>query len=140
MQIFTHKSRNVFEPAPAAVALDAVAVAYTTPAVWALKLSGLAHLQVLEGRLVYDLKLSGSATTGTALVKLKTGSTVLAIETVTLSNASELSGVLDVDLTGVNGAAPLVLEVEITAAADAGLTAVPNAALDLIGPLVVSGC
>lgn len=140
MQTYTHKTRQMLEPNPEAVALDATGSAYTTPNDWAVKLGGLAHLQILEGRLVYDLRLNQDSAAGEANIELKHGSTVIQSETVDLSAGQRLTGVIDVDLTGINGASKLVASLNVTTAADAGTTAEVFAALDLSGPLVVSGC
>jgi hypothetical protein len=49
-------------------------------------------------------------------------------------------GSIDLDLTGVNGAAKIVCSLVVETASSAGRTAQLFGALDLSGPLIVSGC
>jgi len=140
MQIFTHKTRQMMEPSPEVVAVDATGNQYTTPQAWSVKLGGLAHLQVLQGVFVYDVRLSGASTAGAATIELKHGSTVVASKALDLTSAETFKGTIDVDLTGINGAAELVANLNVTAAADASTTAQVFAGIDLTGPLIVSGC
>ena len=141
MQIYTHKTRQIFEPSPNSVSIDANGTPYTTPLSWAVTLGGLAFLQVLESSFVYNVRLDAASTIGSAVVQIKHGDTVLGAKTLDLSNGEvEYMGSIDLDLTGVNGAAKIVCSLVVETASSAGRTAQLFGALDLSGPLIVSGC
>lgn len=138
---FAQKNHYQFDPKrPSGLVMDAAATAYTTPAVFGVKLAGLVTMKYLTASLPYRLELNQASAGGSADIQVKAGGAVLGSATVDLSSGTDLTGTVDVDLVGVGGAQAITVTVEVTSAADAGTTASLDARLDVETPVVLSGC
>lgn len=132
------KSNLVFEP-KMSVALDATGQT-ETPAEFCPDLGQLANLRYKRTSWRYLMRLSAAPTTGMAKVELVAGATVIKSVTVALSGVTQVSGNTAVDLSAVAGETPLVCRVDVTGAADAGITATVDSVVDVESPLIASSC
>ena len=138
MSTLAGKSVFSFEP-KLAVVMDATGTT-ATPAALAAKLGPLSQLNYKPSTFGYVLRLSSAPTTGTADVRLMAGATEVASFTISLSGATLMSDSAAVDLSAVSGDAVITAEIEVTAAADAGITGTLDTQLDVEQPLIISGC
>jgi len=138
MSIFAGKIRLPFEP-KMAIAMDAVAQTQTPDPIRPT-LGTLAALRYTPAKFAYNLKLSTAPTTGAATVRLYAGATEVASASVAIVGTTEIGASFDVDLSDVKGQAKLSAAVDVTGAADAGITATLDAFLDVDLPVVNSGC
>lgn len=138
MSIVAGKSRIAFEP-KMSVAMDAVAI-HGTPQALRPTLGPLANVRYKPTRWVYLAQLSAVPTQGEADIKLMAGQTVIASQTVTLNGVSTFSLETAVDMSQVAGETQLRVEVDVTAAADAGITATLDSFVDIEQPLTQYGC
>lgn len=138
MSVFAGKIRLPFEP-KMAVAMDAVQQTQTPEAIRPT-LGTLAALRYTPARIAYNLKLSSAPTTGAATVRIFAGATEIASSSVAIVGATEIGGSFDVDVSEVKGQTKLSAAVDVTSAADAGITATLDAFLDVDLPVVNSGC
>lgn len=137
--IFSLKSALPFEPA-GSVNLGAVAVGYTTPAAYRLKLGNMANISGNAYQVRYKIQRTGGAAAVDLVLKLKRGDgTELWSTALNLAAGAETVGIEDLDLGTVSGSTPLFLEVEVTTA-DAGTTATLWADLVADTPTVIGGC
>ncbi|MCG2581932.1 MAG: hypothetical protein KA296_13755 [Marinobacter sp.] len=138
-QLFAMKGSLPFEPR-ALIDLGTVAVAYTTPSAYQLKLGNLANMNGTEYQVRYKLARTGGAASVAVTLSLKRGNgTVLWSKALNLAAGATAIGAEDLDLGTVSGGVPLFLEAEVTTA-DAGTTA--DLDVDLIAetPAIVGGC
>ncbi|MFL1484895.1 hypothetical protein [Marinobacter sp. LN3S78] len=138
MSIFAGKLHFPFEP-KMAVALDATGET-RTPDILRPSLGSLAVLQYKPAKLAFHMILSDEPTSGAATVKVYAGESELATVAVTLEGNSVISGSTDIDLSTVRGQTALSVSVDVTGAADAGITATLDAVLGVDLPVVQSGC
>jgi len=89
--------------------------------------------------LTYNVKWSQQPTTGAATVRLVAGSATLYEKAISVVNVSEYGQNAPIDLGGVTGQEPIRVELEMTQAADAGITATIDAALYVETPLTIAG-
>lgn len=137
---FANKTVLPFQPGLSnAVAVDAVAEAYITPADFRETLGDLARLSYLKARAAYRVELSGASAGGTAEVILRHGSTDIVLATLDLSTGTTFTGASAVDLSALAGATEMALVLNVTAAADAGVTAQVAGKLELEHPVVIAG-
>lgn len=136
----TAKTILGFDPLPVPAAADAAAVAYTTPVAHRYQMGGLGQLEYLRAKLRVAVRLDAAATQGTATVRLTDGTSTVHSFDVDLSQATEFDLSEDVDMGQVSASALLRIEVEVTAAADAGRTIQTAAALELESPFITSNC
>ncbi|HET8701040.1 MAG TPA: hypothetical protein VFL97_05175 [Nitrococcus sp.] len=129
-----------FEPVPAAVAVDAAAIAYTTPTEFQESLEDLARLSYVKGRVRYRVTLDAASVAGAATLRLTDGTTTLYSVLLDLTAGTLFKGASDVDVSAVNGASSLRWELEVTTAADAGRKAVVCGHLLVTTPLVIGTC
>lgn len=134
------KTQFGFEPGAAPVAIDGAAVAYTTPEPFRETLEDLTLLRFVRATWRYRVRLDAGSGAGAATLRLTDGTSTLASVNLDLSAQTEFSGALPVDVSGVNGAAGLRVELEVTSAADAGRTAELAAQLNVAVPLSVLNC
>lgn len=134
------KTQFGFEPAPAAVAVDAIATPYTTPNTWQETLDDLARLTYLKAKFRYDIRQNQASATGAGTLKLMAGTTVVASIAIDFTTGQRESGSVDVDLSAVAGASDLSVVLDVTTAAAAGTTAQVFSRLDVTFPMAVLGC
>ncbi len=138
MSIVAGKSVLPFE-AKMAVLLDAVAT-NDTPKVLRPTLGPLAQLQYKPCRFKYLVRLSSAPTSGAANIELVAGETVVFSQSVSLNGLTEIANDVAVDLSQVAGETELKTRVDVTATADAGITAEVDSALAVETPVSVTGC
>lgn len=127
-----------FEPKMGA-AMDAVATT-ATPINMQPKLGPLANLSYKPTSWRYLVRLSSAPTVGTASVRLMAGATVIKSQDLAIVGATAISDNVPVNMSAVAGETPLSVEVDVTGAADAGITATVDAWLDIEQPLTITGC
>lgn len=140
MTTFASKADMVMEPR-GSVDLGSVAVGYQTPKAWQHSLGGLALINGTRAQLKYKLERDGGAAAVDLDIKVKTAAGVV-IHTETLTGISAGAIVqdrVDVDVGGVSGGSPLLLEVDVNTE-DAGTTATLDAAMSYETPIVIGGC
>lgn len=138
MTVFAGKAVLPFEPK---MAVNMAAIAATaTPANLQPNLGPLAALTYKPTRMRYLIRLSAAPTVGAATLNLKAGETVIRAEAVSLVGVTTISNSVAVDLSSVAGETPLSVELDVTAAADAGITATLDAVLDVEQPVTLTGC
>ena len=120
-------------------ALDATGTTIT-PEPLRPKLGPLAALDYTPVEFRYHAALSSAPSQGSVTVRLKADGTTIREETVDLNGVSELGNSIQVSLAGVDGAARLATEIEVTAAADSGITAELQSVIAVEQPVVISGC
>ena len=120
-------------------ALDATGTT-ATPEPMRAKLGPLSALDYTPVEWRWHLSLSSAPTQGSATVRLMADGTTLRSATVDLNGVSETGNAEQVSVSGVDGAARLYLEIEVTAAADAGITADAQSVVAVEQPVIVSGC
>lgn len=137
---FANLTHCMFEPLPAAVAVDAIANdVYTTPAVHRPKLGDLARLSYTTARARASVYLNQASAGGAATLRLNDGSTDVASFAVDLTAGTRIDVEGVVDLSGIAGNAALRWALDVSAAADGGTTAQVAGVLEVEHPLVV-GC
>lgn len=138
MTIIANKTDIQFEPKQA---VDLATVAATeTPENIKPNLGNLASLDYKPTEWRYLLRLSAAPTQGSATIKLKAGTVVIASETVSLNGITTASNRRMIALSGVKGEDRLSVEVDVTAAADAGITGTIDSTLSIDHPVVSAGC
>lgn len=138
MTTLAGKSQFVFEP-KMSVAADAVA-ATDTPENLRPTLGPLAQLSYKPASWAYLVRFSATPTQGAADIKLMAGATVIRSDSVSFNGNSLISGAVAVDLSQVAGETPLRVEIDVTSAADAAITATVDSTVSVEQPVVVSGC
>ncbi len=88
----------------------------------------------------YMVRLSSAPTQGAASIKLMAGATVISETSLTLNGETVIAGAVPVDLSQVAGETELKTVVDVTGAADAGITAKVDSWLTVEVPVTVSGC
>lgn len=138
MTAIAGKSVLPFEP-KMNVAMDAIA-ATDTPENLRPTLGPLSQLTYKPTTWAYLVRLSANPTIGTAEVKLLAGATVIRTDSYALNGVASLSNRVSVDLSQVSGEQPLNVQINVTAAADAGITATVDSVVDVETPVSVTGC
>jgi len=134
----SNKTQFGFEPVATADA-TATGVQHTTDTAWAVKLGSLAAWTIKTCQWKYKVALNQATAAGAATLNLKAGGTVVGTVAVDLT-AGDAVGVVEIDLAGIEGQTRIVMELDVTTAADAGTVAEIAGALDIETPLIVSGC
>jgi len=88
----------------------------------------------------YVVRLSAAPTQGEGLLKLVAGSVVIHESSINFSGNSVISLAIPVDLSQVAGESELKAVLEVTAGADAGITATLDSWLTVEVPVTISGC
>ena len=104
------------------------------------RLGSLAILDYTPTEWRYLLALSAAPTTGNVTIALKSDGAVVASEVVALSGNSTISNRLQVPVSAIAGEARLSCEVDVTAAADAGITGVFHSVVSVEQPVTLTGC
>lgn len=138
MATYTGKTRIGFLPRMA-VAMDATGVTLTPDALKAT-LGPLAALDYKPTRLKAYVTLSSAPTTGAAKVVLYNGASEIKSVSLSITGVTEIAVDAGVDLSAVSGDGELSVGVDVTAAADAGITAEMTAYLDIEQPVAQTGC
>jgi hypothetical protein len=141
MSSFTTKTVQPLEPGVSGVALDSVGIAHETAQAFGATLEDLAMLAYRRGKARFKLKLSTASTAGAATVRFLAGSVQVGTKDIAIGGAgAAIMDTLDLNLGGVAGETPITMQVEMTTAADAGVTAEVYGRVEVSTPLVVSGC
>ena len=135
----TSKGNLPFDPLPPAVAADAAAVVYTTPAAHRYQLGGLGLLEYVRAKLRLAVRFDQTPTQGAATVTLSDGATAIATVDVDMTGGDQ-DIAEDVDLGLVSSSALLRIQVEVTGAADAGRTIQVAGGIEVETPLISSSC
>lgn len=138
MSALAGKAVLPFEPKMKAL-MDAIGVT-DTPQNLRPNLGPLSLLKYKPSRWRYLLRLSAAPTVGSVEIKLLSGTTVIRSEAFSLVGATTLSNNVAVDLSQVSGESDLSVRVDVTAAADAGITATLDSVVDVEQPLTIAGC
>lgn len=140
MNTLAFKSIFPFEP-KAPVPVDAVTVdAYTTTAGFRETLGPLSYLAYKPATFRVLVRAPEANGAGEITVKLTDGTTDLASVPVNLAAAQVTTVAVDVDLSGVSGAAQLRTIVDVGTAADVSTEVTVDTKLEVEQPLVLSGC
>lgn len=138
---FANKTDLVFEPGlSSAVPLDAVAAPYVTPPAHRCELGDLARLRYVTGVFRYRVRLSNASAVGAAVIRITDGVNVVASSDIDLSSGAEINGRAPAALSLVNGSDQLRVELDVTEAADAGVTAEIAGVLAVTHPVIIGGC
>lgn len=127
-----------FEP-KMGVLLDAIAVT-GTPENLRPRMGPLANLTYKPANWRYMVRLSAAPTSGSVTIRLLAGETVIQTKTQAISGLTEISDRRPVDLSAVAGEAELRVELDVTVAANAGITATLDSYVDVEQPLTITGC
>lgn len=138
MSVVAGKTFLPFEP-KMPVPMDTVAQT-DTPENMRPTLGALSQLTYKPTTWRYMVKMSAAASQGTAEITLLAGATVIRTDTYQLSGLFTFSNQVPVDLSQVQGEQPLSTRVNVTAAADAEITATVDSVVDVETPLSVTGC
>lgn len=138
MQI-TSKAVFPFEPSRS-VAVDSVAVAYSTHADFRENLADLARLSYLKARARYRVTLSGASGTGAATLTLTGGANDYLSVDLDLASATTFYGAYEVDFSGIAGQTALMWKLDVTTAAEAAVTAEVVGHVAVESPLVIGTC
>lgn len=128
-------SRLTFEPKAEGVPLDAVAVAYTTPAVLRERLYNLAL--VSGARASVRALVRNDSTGGKAVLRLTDGVHVAFEQEITL-NGADVSISQPADISGYRGSEALRWELDVTEVGSAGAVAELVADLTIETPLFIA--
>jgi hypothetical protein len=89
----------------------------------------------------YTVRLSGGAVTqGAGNIKLMAGNTEISSSLVNFNGQTEINGAVAVDLSQISGEALLTIDMEVTSAANAGITAEITGFVVIELPVTISGC
>lgn len=135
MSRFASMTKFNFEPIAEDIALDAAAVAYSTPQILREQLLDLGFVQGLRAKARFYM--THNSTSGTATVKLTNGINDLLSVDISLS-ASPVSFSQDVDLSLVSQTSFLYWEVEVTTGGTASSVGRMVADLTVQSPLFVT--
>jgi hypothetical protein len=124
---------------PLAVVMDAVAETQTDVNMRP-KLGPLATLDYKPTEWRYLLELSATPTQGSATITLYSDGAVVASETVALSGNQTISNRTQVAVSAIAGESRFSVGVDVTSAADAGITATLHSVVSVEQPTVLSGC
>lgn len=139
--MFVHAVQFHFEPLIDGLAVDSLGVKHTTSNAWAPRLRDLAAAKHRRGQMRYKIRTNQDPVSGEITLNLKAGSVVKHSEVITLTSATEYSGLVDVDLSGVAADTQLKMELDVTTAAGAAsTTAELVAALDVSTIAITSSC
>lgn len=124
-----------------AMPVNMAAVAQTqTDANMRPRLGPLAVLDYKPTEWRYLLRLSSAPTQGSATVKLFADDALIASDVVALNGNSTISNRMAVNVANVAGESRLSVAVDVTAAANAGITATLDSVVSVEQPVVLSGC
>lgn len=138
---YANKTQFGFEPgAIEPVASTSAAVVYTTPAELRETLEDLARLKYIRATFKGKVQFSAGESAAKVVVRLRDSATVYAEATVQAAGGEKVYPfrVDNVDLSQVAGGARLYVEAEVLTTGTETFSA--PAQLDVIHPLVVSGC
>lgn len=139
--MFAVKSDLNFDPR-GVVNLGTVGNTYKTPDSWRVSLGGMAVINGLKGELKYKFERQDNGVQQTwATLRLKTqgGLTIAEFQSINIAPNGNIQGSAVVDLGGVSGGSPLLIEVETTTA-EAGAVALCTAVLSVETPVFIGGC
>ena len=71
---------------------------------------------------------------------VKASDVVVATRTLAITGATVISEAVSIDVSQVSGEAELRIEVDVSSAADSGITATVDAFISVDQPLIISGC
>jgi hypothetical protein len=138
MSALVGKAELNFEP-KMAVALDAVAKT-ATPDNMRPELGYLSQLTFKPTEWRYLVRLSAAPTAGSVAITLYAGGEIIRSEVVSLNGVTVISNRVKVSLANVSGEVPLSVEVDVTSAADTGITATIDSIVAVDQPLTLIGC
>jgi len=138
MSTYTGKTRFGFEP-KMSVVMDAAGVT-RTPLALRPSLGPLAMLAYKPARVKALVKLSSAPTTGTVQFELYANDAAIMTRSMSINGVTEIAIDQAIDLSAVAGEAELSTGLNVTAAADAGITAEVTAYLDVEQPVAQTGC
>jgi hypothetical protein len=138
MSTLAGKTRLMLEP-KMAVAMDAVAVTETHESL-TVSLGPLSQLRYKPANWSYLLRLSAAPTTGNVTFSLMAAGSVIRSESVALNGVTAVGNTSAVDLSNVSGETQLIMRVDVTSAADGGITGTVDSLIDVDQPVILSGC
>ncbi|WP_375191231.1 hypothetical protein [Marinobacter sp.] len=138
MTVMAGNTHLGFEP-KMATSLDAIGQT-ATPENMRPKLGPLANVQYKPCMWRYLVRLSAAPTTGAVNIKLMAGETVIRSEALAINGVTVISNKSPVDMSQVAGETDLRVELDVTAAADAGISATVDSYIEVEQPLFQIGC